>query len=105
MTILISYRNEDSPMLSNQLHTSLAQRMGARNFIFGVNSLIDPGDIVADAIKDGVQKCDILMVFIGQNWAQGAWSQNANDPDVLAIATAQATGKRVIPVYLMDGFQ
>jgi hypothetical protein len=105
MAILISYRNEDSPMLSNQLHTALAQRMGARNFIFGVNSLIDPGDIVADAIKDGVQKCDILMVFIGQNWAQGTWSQNANDPDVLAIATAQATGKRVIPVYLMDGFQ
>ncbi|MCL4254734.1 MAG: TIR domain-containing protein [Anaerolineae bacterium] len=105
MAILISYRNEDSPMLSNQLHTALAQRMGARNFIFGVNNLIDPGDIVADAIKQGVQHCDLLMVFIGQNWTSTTWSQNPTDPDTLAITTAQATGKRVIPVYLMDGFQ
>ena len=105
MAILISYRNEDSPMLSNQLHTALAQRMGARNFIFGVNNVIEPGDIVADAIKQGVQNCDLLMVFIGQNWASSGWSKNNNDPDVMAITIAQSSGKRIIPVYLMDGFQ
>lgn len=105
MAILISYRNEDSPMLSNQLHTALAQRMGARNFIFGVNNVIEPGDIVADAIKQGVQNCDLLMVFIGQSWASSGWSKNNNDPDVMAMTIAQASGKRIIPVYLMDGFQ
>jgi hypothetical protein len=105
MAILISYRNEDSPMLSAHLHTALAQRMGARNFIFGVNEVVEPGDIVADAIKQGVQNCDLLMVFIGQNWASTSWSKNANDPDVLAITTAQTTNKRVIPVFLMDGIQ
>ncbi|HRF99167.1 MAG TPA: hypothetical protein PLZ51_28340, partial [Aggregatilineales bacterium] len=79
--------------------------MGARNFIFGVNEVVEPGDIVTDAIKQGVQNCDLLMVFIGQNWASTTWSKNANDPDVLAITTAQTTNKRVIPVFLMDGIQ
>lgn len=105
MAILISYRNEDSPMLSNQLYTALTQRMGARNFIFGVDNLIEFGDLPKTAIEAGIQKCDLLLVFIGQNWTSTNWSHNPNDQDVLAIITAQATNKRIIPVHLIDGLQ
>jgi len=105
MAVLISYRNEDSPMLSNQLYTALAQRMGVRHFIFGVDNLIELGDLPKNAIESGIQKCDLLLVFIGQNWTSTTWSQNPNDPDCLAITIAQANNKRIIPVFLVDGLQ
>src|SRR5579862_6140147 len=105
--IFISYRRDDSAGYAGRLHDQLAQEFGLDQLVMDVDSF-QLGVNFVKALREEVQKCDVLLAVIGRNWLDardenGDWRlANPHDFVRTEIAAALQRNIRVIPI-LLDG--
>lgn len=97
MAILLLYR-DDSKAIGDRLSDNLIVRFKEENIIESSASFIQPGDDFVDAIEEGVQKVDGVIIVIGENWASGDWLNDSNDYNTIAINSAIIAKKKIVPV-------
>ncbi len=98
--IFISYRRSDSQGEAGRLFDDLANHFGEQSVFMDV-AAIEAGRDFRKAIAEGVAKCGVLLVMIGQEWLDAkdeAGTRRLGDPsDFVRIETVSAL-KRDIPV-------
>ncbi len=105
--IFISYRRAGVRTQTYRLVDELKRQYGESQIFLDVKS-IDPGVRYADAIRDAITHCAVILVMIGPKWAEicddNGQRRLENPADVLRIEvdTALQGQARVIPV-LVDG--
>lgn len=105
--IFISYRRAGVRTQTYRLADELKRQYGESNIFLDVKS-IDPGVRYADAIRDALNRCAVILVMIGPKWStisdDDGRRRLENPEDVLRIEveTALKAKARVIPV-LVDG--
>lgn len=103
--IFISYRRDDSIGHAGRLFDRLVQAFGRANVFRDVDTLAAGEDFV-QAVRDRIERCDVLLVLIGTRWLtaadeDGRW-RLADESDLVRteIATGLQRNLRVIPVLL-----
>ena len=103
--IFISYRREDSVGHAGRIFDRLAEQLGRDQVCRDIDSL-PPGEDFVLAIKQIVERSDVLLALIGPRWItatddEGHWRlANEDDPVRLEIVTALQNNVRVVPVLL-----
>lgn len=106
-SIFISYRRAGVRTQTYRLADELKRQYGESQIFLDVKS-IDPGVRYADAIREALNSCAVILVMIGPKWSGICDDQGRrrleNPEDVLRIEveTALKAQARVIPV-LVDG--
>jgi len=100
-TIFISYRREDSSGQAGRLYDHLREHFGADNVFMDVDA-IDLGIDYKIALRQAVERCDVMLVVIGRDWLdcvdKDTGKRRLDDPDDwIRIETSEAL-KRGIPV-------
>lgn len=107
--IFVSYRRAGVRTQTYRLVDELKRQFGESQVFLDIKS-IDPGIRYADAIRDALNSCAVILVMIGPKWSEICDDQGRrrldNPDDVLRIEveTALRARARVIPV-LVDGAQ
>ena len=107
--IFVSYRRAGVRTQTYRLVDELKRQFGESQVFLDIKS-IDPGVRYADAIRDALNSCAVILVMIGPKWSEICDDQGRrrldNPEDVLRIEveTALRARARVIPV-LVDGAQ
>ena len=105
--IFVSYRRAGVRTQTYRLVDELKRQFGESEVFLDIKS-IDPGIRYADAIRDALNSCAVILVMIGPKWSEICDDQGRrrldNPDDVLRIEveTALRASARVIPV-LVDG--
>jgi hypothetical protein len=103
MRIFISYRRSDSSILTDWLDERLKSSFGPDN-VFRDSTSLDGGDRFPDVLKDQIEKCNVFLVIIGDQWlnVRGKSGQRRLDePDDYVrneIEIALSRKIRIIPV-------
>jgi hypothetical protein len=105
--IFISYRREDSELITGRIDDHLASHFGRRNVFRDLDSIL-PGVDFRTNISETVGNCDVQLVMIGPQWLTVSHREGArqgqrrlDDPDDLVrieVESALARGIPVIPV-------
>ncbi len=75
--IFISYRRADSQARTEQIYLRLIQEFGEENVFLDVEpGNIPEGEDFRRVLRDAVQRCDILLVIIGDRWVDIRDSKN-----------------------------
>ena len=107
-TIFINYRRDDTAGYAGRIHDSLASRFG-NDALFMDFDDIRPGADFVRVIEDGIARCKVMLVLIGQRWLEAEDSSgrkridNPEDFVRLEIAKALERKVRVIPVLVNGG--
>lgn len=105
--IFISYRRADSAGYARAVYDALARQFGAARVFIDVDD-IPAGMSFGEVITRAVGESEVLLVLIGKSWlaapadGQGARLHDPTDLVRREVATALASGVRVIPL-LVDG--
>jgi len=105
--IFLSYRRADTAAYARLLQRDLTEHFPESRVFMDLDS-IEAGVDFADAIRDAVDSCAVLVALIGRQWATLADDQGRrrlDSPDDYVrfeVETALDRGVRVIPV-LVDG--
>ena len=103
--IFISYRREDTAPYAGRLYDMLIDRFGDPNVFMDVDS-IEPGLDFAEAVRNAVGSCKVLLVLIGGEWLNATNSKGQrriDDPTdfvYLEIEAALERDIRVIPLLV-----
>jgi outer membrane protein assembly factor BamB len=105
--IFLSYRREETGHVAGRLADHLIARFGEHEVFMDVDS-IPPGVDFVDLIQRAVQRCDVLLVLIGREWASIAdedGQRRLDNPDDFVVLEVRAALDRGIPVVpvLVDG--
>jgi hypothetical protein len=100
-TIFLSYRRDDSSGQAGRLYDHMSQHFGADNVFMDVDA-IDLGIDFKGALRQAVEKCDVMLVIIGPDWLdcvdKETGKRRLDDPnDWVRIETTEAL-QRAIPV-------
>jgi hypothetical protein len=103
-SIFVSYRRADTGHVAGRISDRLADLYGEDLVFVDVNS-IEPGVDFVDSITAAIDRCELLLVFIGPEWDVygGDGHRRLNDPDDLVrieIEEGLRQRKRVIPVLV-----
>jgi TIR domain-containing protein len=104
-SIFISYRRDDTPGYAGRLYDRILREFGRDNVFIDVDAL-QPGDDFVDAIRDKLQKCDLMLALIGKRWLTAIDEQgrprleDEGDYVRIEIQTALDRGLRTIPVLV-----
>ncbi len=107
LTIVISYRRQDSAGWAGRIYDRLVEHFGESAVFIDIDK-IRPGDDFAERILDTINSADVFVALIGPDYL--ATPAGSNEPRLFAendyvrleVGTALETGTRVIPV-LVDG--
>jgi TIR domain len=105
--IFLSYRREDAALYARLLQVQLSERFPDAQVFMDLDS-IEAGRPFAEAIRDAVDTCAVLVALIGPKWATLTNEEgqrrlhNPGDWVRFEIREALERGIRVIPV-LVDG--
>ncbi len=105
--IFISYRRSDSAGHARALHEYLSGRFDEERIFFD-RSAIESGHIFPETLRQGVERCAVLLALIGPQWldvSDAEGRQRLDDPDHFVrqeIALALEHGKTVIPILFDD---
>ncbi|WP_320042265.1 SUMF1/EgtB/PvdO family nonheme iron enzyme [uncultured Desulfobacter sp.] len=94
--IFISYRREDSAYPAQQIYKELADRFGANNVTFDVDT-IPLGADFREYLNNAVGKCDILLAVIGDQWTR-ILNERLDQPNDFVRIELTAALERQIPV-------
>jgi len=102
--VFISYRREDSFSYARTTYRELVHHI-SKNRVFMDVDTVAPGADFVDVIQKAVAESDVLVAFIGKNWAgvdRNGKSRlnNPNDFVRLEISAALERNIRVIPVLV-----
>src|SRR5438309_6478115 len=104
--IVISYRREDSGVITGRIFDRLVARYG-RDAIFRDIDNIPIGVDFRTHIDQVLDASDVVLAVIGPQWAGPAASQsrfdNEADPVRVEIETALRKGTPLIPVLVLGG--
>jgi hypothetical protein len=103
-TIFISYRRADSADITGRIYDRLTDRFGKEHVYKDVDS-IPLGVDFRKHVGDLVQRCDVVIAVIGNQWAggTGGGARRLDDPRDLVrieVAAALARGIPVVPVLV-----
>ena len=107
--IFISYRRQDAAEAAGRLHDGLAARFGRDAVFFDMESLT-PGADFADAMRQAVETCKLMIVVMGPQWASATGAdgrRRIDDPHdfIRAEVAAGLQFDRLIVPVLVDGAQ
>ena len=100
--VFLSYRRADTQHVAGRI----ADRIGERFELFMDIDTIPPGVDFTDYVRRAVSSCDVLLAFIGPQWAtltDATGRRRLDDPQdwvVEEIPVALPRGVRVIPVLV-----
>jgi TIR domain len=102
--LFISYRREDTAGRAGRLFDALVSRFGARN-VFQDVMAIAPGTDFEGEITAAIDRCDAVLVIIGDEWATlaGPAGRRLDEPDDYVrreVAAALSSGVPVVPVLV-----
>jgi hypothetical protein len=100
--VFISYRRDDCQPQANGLNDGLRQRLDSTEIFMDVDS-IPPGTDFEEYITNWIERSDIVLVLIGDNWldTDHRGDRRLDDPNDfvrLEIRIALQQGKKVLPV-------
>ena len=105
--IFISYRREDAGFAVDQVHAAMKPYAKDPGDIFIDIDTIPPGQDFVDHLNAYVQKCDVMLVAIGQRWLEARDPEtgarrldNPNDFVRIEIESALARGIPVVPLLI-----
>jgi predicted ATPase len=108
-TVFISYRREDSAGHAGRLADTLRDELRRQDEVLrDVDELIAPGDDFRDAIRDAIDRSNVLVAVIGRRWlscTDSAGRRRLDDEDdvvKLELLRALELGVPIVPV-LVDG--
>jgi formylglycine-generating enzyme required for sulfatase activity len=100
--IFISYRRKDSQDFTDRLFDHMSKHFGQENVFqdVGDSTKIPPGVDFVEYLAEQVQQCDVILVVIGEQWAQILKEREAQDDDFVRIEVESALQQKkiVIPV-------
>jgi CHASE2 domain-containing sensor protein len=102
--IFVSYRRSDAGGFAFSLHERLLEEFGPERVFMDVDT-IAPGTDFGPAIRENLDRSDLLLAVIGRDWLQAgaSGSRRIDDPGDWVrteVATALARGIPVIPVLV-----
>ncbi len=103
--IFVSYRREDSSDVTGRIFDHLKTAFGEEHLFKDVDS-IPLGTDFREVISEAIQRCDVLVVVIGEEWLEvkdEAGARRIDDPDDyvrLEISSALDRNIPVIPVLV-----
>lgn len=101
--IFISYRRDDSAAESGRIYDRLVQEFGSNSVFKDIDS-IPLGINFKHHIDSIIQKCDVVLVIIGQEWSgtQAGQSRLDNPRDLVRLEVEAALQREipVIPVFI-----
>ena len=105
--IFISYRREDAGFAVDQVHAAMKPYAKDPGDIFIDIDTIPPGQDFVDHLNAYVQKCDVMLVAIGQRWLEARDPEtgarrldNPNDFVRIEIESALNRGIPVVPLLI-----
>jgi hypothetical protein len=108
-SVFISYRRDDSAYAATAIYERLAASFGAESVFFDVDSIPPGGDFV-EYLRQAVDRCDALLVMIGNQWLGAQYRSgpkqgtrrldDRNDFVRIEIEVALSLKIPVIPVLL-----
>ena len=104
-SIFLCYRREDAAAHAGRLHDALARSFGPNSLFMDIDG-IEPGEDFDEALKNTLNRADVVLVVIGPQWCEvrdEAGLRRIDDVDDyvrLEVATALARGVRLIPVLV-----
>ncbi|MCB9453203.1 MAG: SUMF1/EgtB/PvdO family nonheme iron enzyme [Anaerolineaceae bacterium] len=106
--IFISYRRADSNAIAGRIHDRLVEAFGEENVFKDVDDIL-PGSSFAKVLEEELQKCDVLLIIIGQRWVNIADADGLkrldNPEDFVRIEVERGLARHdllVIPVMVDD---
>lgn len=105
--IFISYRRQDAAEAAGRLHEGLAARFGRDAVFFDIESLV-PGADFADAMRQAVETCKLMLVVMGPQWASATGPdgrRRIDDPhDFIRVEVAAGlrSDRPIVPVLVGD---
>jgi hypothetical protein len=105
--IFISYRREETAPYAGRLYDHLGEHFGEDNVFMDIDT-IPLGSDFAEAVREAVSRCNILLALIGRNWSAVTDVKGIRRIDYpydfvrVEIETALQRNIRVVPV-LVDG--
>ena len=103
--IFVSYRREDSSDVTGRIFDHLRTAFGEQHLFKDVDS-IPLGTDFREVISDAIQRCDVLVVVIGEEWLEvkdetgGRRIDDPNDFVRLEVSSALDRSIPVIPVLV-----
>lgn len=103
-SIFVSYRRSDAAGFAFSLHERLLEEFGSERLFMDVDT-IDPGAAFGAAIRENLERCQLLLAVIGRDWLQAGanGSRRIDDPADwvrIEVSTALARKIPVIPVLV-----
>jgi hypothetical protein len=99
--VFLSYRRSDTAGIAGRVHDRLKEILPKGNIFFDVTA-IEPGRDFKEAIEEAIERCDVMLAFIGAGWNEGG--RIADDKDFVRAEIAIAL-KRDLPIVpvLVEG--
>ena len=101
LTVFVSYRRDDEPYAAILVNDRLKKEFGDESVFFDVES-VPPGIDFRDFIPEQVDKCDVLVVVIGDAWNVDRRLDNPVDFVRIEVETALNRDIPVIPVLVRE---
>ena len=103
--IFLCYRSGDDAYAAALLDEKLSETLG-REQVFRASRSIEPGESYSEVIIRALKDCEEMLVIVGPRWTESMAASNSpaegqeQDWVRTEIATALASGARVIPLLL-----
>jgi tetratricopeptide (TPR) repeat protein/CHASE2 domain-containing sensor protein len=102
--IFVSYRRSDAGGFAFSLHERLLEEFGPERVFMDVDTIV-PGTDFAPAIRENLERSDVLLAVIGRDWLQAGASGSRRIDDAadwvrIEVATALERKIPVIPVLV-----
>ena len=97
--IFVSYRREDSSDVTGRIFDHLRTAFGEQHLFKDVDS-IPLGADFREVISDAIQRCDVLVVVIGEEWLEvkdEAGGRRIDDPNDYVRLEVSSALDRSIP--------
>lgn len=101
-SIFVSYRRDETAAYAGWLADMLGDHFGAQNVFRDIGS-IEPGMDFVEALEHAVERCAVMLVVMGRNWATALKEyeqRGQEDYTRLEVSTALKRNIRVIPVLV-----
>lgn len=97
--IFISYRRQDSQIMSERIHDKLCQVYGEKEVFLDVSDDIPPGANWEQVLMDNLEKSEVLLVIIGSEW-QRLLQERLNQQDFVRFEVEQGL-KRGSAIFII----
>jgi hypothetical protein len=99
--IFISYRRTETKAIARLIFEELCERFGRQHVYFDVDRVAAEPDHHWH-VSEQVSRCSVVLVIMGDRWAEGPWAFTEDDPVGNEVRAALEMGIPILPI-LADG--